>query len=367
MWTSRTSALFAVVLASCNWAYGLDETTRDADRDGDGVQDSVDNCPGVANPDQLDSNTIDDGGDACAQCPAVIGVDLDADGYDDGCDRCLGPGPIGMDSDGDMLDDGCDPCSAGKSAFADDFNGNGIGDGCEVCFTDQPREDVDQDGLDDACDTCLAGPPHDEDGDGIDDACDNCPLDPNPTQVTSGPSGLGLACSRGAVSALSRALFDPFLVRDNFHWIGVVGTWSIADDRAALTSSLGERTIGARFAGEFRFLVRAQFVTDDSNARIALSLDSASGPAEACSVDRRGRMDFAGRTQQITPSTAPLAIELYHSDANATFAMRCAVTWGSESQELVTDPLAGKLRLAILGQGPFDLLGVDLTNVSPVD
>ena len=48
-----------------------------------------DNCPLVANPDQLDSDTRDIQGDACDNCPTVPNpdqTDTDADGQGNLCD-----------------------------------------------------------------------------------------------------------------------------------------------------------------------------------------------------------------------------------------------------------------------------------------
>ena len=45
---------------------------QSADADGDGVLDSIDNCPGVYNPDQTDSDG-DDEGDACECCRGTVG------------------------------------------------------------------------------------------------------------------------------------------------------------------------------------------------------------------------------------------------------------------------------------------------------
>nr|WP_283808750.1 thrombospondin type 3 repeat-containing protein [Microvenator marinus] len=50
------------------------------DRDGDGVLDVFDNCPGTPNPDQLDSDS-DGVGDVCSR-------DRDRDGIDDRLDPC---------------------------------------------------------------------------------------------------------------------------------------------------------------------------------------------------------------------------------------------------------------------------------------
>ena len=59
-----------------------------ADRDGDGVPDSVDNCPDVPNADQANEDG-DKLGDACDPCPVEANdnpSDPDGDGVADGCD-----------------------------------------------------------------------------------------------------------------------------------------------------------------------------------------------------------------------------------------------------------------------------------------
>lgn len=355
---SRTSLVLLAFVAACNAVYGLDETRPRQDADGDGHFDSADNCPTIANPDQLD--TFDDeGGDACAQCPVLIGIDLDDDLYDDGCDRCLGPGFTGDDVDRDDIDDGCDPCIGGKAAFEIDFNENGIGDGCEVCF-EPPLGDVDVDGLDDACDSCLRGPPHDEDGDGLDDACDNCPFDPNPDQAPPGAS-VGAACTRDAIALFERTLFDPFLVRD-IRWVGVAGSWVIDDDRASVTSG-GQRTIGARFGGEFRLVTRVRL---GPSAAIDVELRASPTEMVACRVEQSGEVTFDNERAAITNTDEPITIELYRSDASLGIPLRCVVTAGDESVLLKTDQATGKDRVTLRATGAVAIDAVDFVTPAPL-
>ena len=100
-----------------------------ADEDGDGIADSLDNCPHVANPDQLDTDH-DRRGDACDSCPFTPPTrDRDNDGIDDACDSCiLGPN---VDDDGDGIMDACDLCPATQDTMQPDDDGDLIGNNCD--------------------------------------------------------------------------------------------------------------------------------------------------------------------------------------------------------------------------------------------
>ena len=72
-----------------------------ADSDGDGTDDGPDNCPLIANADQLDTDS-DGTGDACD-------TDDDGDGTDDGPDNCpLVSNADQLDTDSDGTGDACD-------------------------------------------------------------------------------------------------------------------------------------------------------------------------------------------------------------------------------------------------------------------
>src|SRR5262245_9070661 len=75
----------------------------------------ADNCPGVANPDQLDDDD-DLRGNACDNCPTVRNanqLDFDADGIGDACDNCPTVANANQSNvDGDRVGDVCDVCPA---------------------------------------------------------------------------------------------------------------------------------------------------------------------------------------------------------------------------------------------------------------
>jgi hypothetical protein len=110
-----------------------------------GPNDCFDNCPGVDNPDQRDTD-MDGLGDACDNCPVVANPgqeDGDGDGVGDVCDNCpTTPNPAQTDSDYDGLGDACDNCPT---------------------FPNPDQADCDQDGVGDVCDNCVPPPPGEPD------------------------------------------------------------------------------------------------------------------------------------------------------------------------------------------------------------
>ena len=117
-------------------------TVVDLDPDADGVPDSADNCPGVNNPDQLDTDG-DGAGDVCEtdddndlvadeadNCVTAINpdqLDTDGDGSGDACDT---------DRDGDDFADNLDNCPRVANAGQIDTDQDGIGDACEIKLPD---------------------------------------------------------------------------------------------------------------------------------------------------------------------------------------------------------------------------------------
>jgi hypothetical protein len=100
------------------------------DADQDAVPDWCDNCPGVANPQQLDSDR-DRVGNACDECDVETMADSDGDGAPDACDLCPGHDDF-IDADSDGLPDGCDKPNLDEvSDFSDEFPL--LGSPCGAC------------------------------------------------------------------------------------------------------------------------------------------------------------------------------------------------------------------------------------------
>lgn len=231
------------------------------DTDGDGITDSEDNCPLVANPDQFDA----DGngyGDACetnefplTPCinPYFNTLDRDGDGFPDRRDYCPStPSADNRDSDGDGVGDACDEnddfdgdgvvdildnCPRVPNVDQANANGNLYGDACETPGT-YGLYDADGDGLrggvfqgegcgygEDNCPNSANPGQEDTDADHVGNICDNCPDTPNTTQEDKDGDGLGDACSsklsqadektdtaRLSRDALRRSYLERFLV-----------------------------------------------------------------------------------------------------------------------------------------------------------
>jgi len=169
-----------------------DANANQADDDGDLIGNVCDNCATAANSGQEDSDG-DGVGDVCDNCPILANAgqaNADGDAFGDACDSCPNVADTGMDSDGDGFGDACDNCATISNSNQLDSDGDGKGNVCDNCPTaaNSNQADGDGDGIGNVCDNCptLANATQvDTDGDAVGDICDNCPNIPNTNQDPS--------------------------------------------------------------------------------------------------------------------------------------------------------------------------------------
>jgi hypothetical protein len=181
----------------------------DNDTDHDGWFDSVDNCAGWMNADQLDADR-DGVGDACDLFVTVDTLSGKASGKGSGdasstpanidndlfCDRTWQAGgtlPLGGASCVNV-DDSNDDGIADLSSTASDEDGDGFSDAQEAAGGANPLNpystpNPDDDGVPNPSDP-------DDDNDGILDGADNCPRVANPAQQNGDADAFGDACER---------------------------------------------------------------------------------------------------------------------------------------------------------------------------
>ena len=154
---------FATTLTDANMNGTPDCRETGFDADGDGIANSLDNCPYRSNVLQTDSDS-DGVGDACDNCPLKANVNQ-------------------LDTDTDGIGDVCDNCPSVANPSQSDCNNNGVGDACEPLPANQ-----------------------DSDGDGVCNGTDNCPTVANPIRPTA-------TTTASATSATSRRSPSPGIPR----------------------------------------------------------------------------------------------------------------------------------------------------------
>jgi hypothetical protein len=193
------------------------------DTDGDGILDSVDNCPTVYNPGQEDSYPPggNNCGDAC-ECEGNFDGDLDVDGFDLskfqldlGRTNCT----IGNPCDGDFDCDG--DVDSDDNIIMQGDSMRGILNPCPSCVTEPwctygvittttTPPSTTTSIITTTVPTTTVPPsttttimPSDADGDGILDGDDNCPYTYNPGQEDSDGDGVGNVCEINAIPTTS--------------------------------------------------------------------------------------------------------------------------------------------------------------------
>ncbi len=158
------------------------------DLDADGIHDRLDNCIGLANPDQADRDG-DGAGNLCDP-------DSDNDGIPDDEEVAIGTDPFNPDSDGDGLSDGAEVYDHGTNPRDPDTDGDGLSDGHEVSdgiCTGPLDADSDADGLTDGAEANVHGTDpcdFDSDRDGLSDGAEVNDHGTNPRDPDTDGDGL---------------------------------------------------------------------------------------------------------------------------------------------------------------------------------
>jgi len=194
------------------------------DSDGDGIQNSRDNCRTIYNPIQTDSNgdgiwdfcsdddrdTIIWHKDNCIHISNrdqrdinqngvwdVCEFDKDNDGIYDSLDNCITtPNPNQEDADQDRIWDICDNCTLYNPDQAD-INNNNKWDVCDKRNFYLSKNDQDNDGIENSKDNCIDianSDQEDSDNDGVWNLCDNCSNIQNTEQLDLGQNGIWDMC-----------------------------------------------------------------------------------------------------------------------------------------------------------------------------
>ncbi len=202
-----------------------------SDADGDGIEDLLDNCPGVHNPEQEDFD-LDNFGDACD-------LDDDNDLRADTVDAFPFDPLEWQDSDGDGVGNNGDNCPEAHNPAQDDLDDDGDGDACDA--------DDDDDGYTDAAELLAGTDP--KSGGSVLPAPDTT-ITSAPEEVTSdvtavftftsdSPAWARFECSFDGepwMTCVSGSSFGPFAPGEHTIRVRAVDTAGVADATPAAYS-----------------------------------------------------------------------------------------------------------------------------------
>ena len=211
------SSLLLLTACGGGGGSGSDSNTRPEDSDNDTIVNAQDNCPTVANTDQLDSDN-DGTGDACentssnqialqkiseyaqtsgsSEAPQVQDyLDAGVQGVDSANLAAVNQKLAGL-SEADV-----DTAAEIQTIVEElditisspDYDNDGIDNSTDNCpaVSNSDQSDLDNNGTGDACDTTNIS---DDDSDGVINTVDNCQNTPNQDQTDSDNDGKGDAC-----------------------------------------------------------------------------------------------------------------------------------------------------------------------------
>jgi hypothetical protein len=215
----------------------------DNDDDGDGILDTLDVCPFLSNPGNVQINDP----------------------------RC------NADADGDNISDAFDNCPGTVNATQLDTDLDGRGNACDA--------DNDNDGLSNAADNCLLianRDQRDDDGDGVGDVCDSryCVVidPPNPTNCLD-PEGPFVVNGGGSVSMRVNERFRLPLFA-NRNGAAITYTWTIVTRPAGSTAAVANPTGLAGLSRHWEYAYvdgHVPFFTPDRTGNYTLQLQGQLG------------------------------------------------------------------------------------------
>jgi hypothetical protein len=297
---------YEVTEASCDAADNdcdgsVDEPSScSTDTDGDGVADSTDNCPAVANANQLDTDS-DGIGDVCDNCPVVTN-------------------PTQTDTDNDTVGDACDGCPNDAGKIVPGICGCGVAD-------------------------------TDTDTDGIANCVDNCPLVANPTQTDTDGDGVGDACDKPVAAFTSDVQTGtaPLLVQFTDSTIGTVSyAWDFNND-GVTDSTLQNPSYTYTTAGRYTVKLTVTNAAGSDSITIRNYIRTVAMKADFIADNRRVLIDQEVHFTDISTDTPTSWAWDFDNDS---------VTDSTEQNPSYTYPTAGRFTVKLTVSNGYDDVSV---------